>query len=56
MAKSKKSIIDKNIEKFINENFDSKDRKKMLQNTLNGLLTQCIFVSIQVFFLIQIVK
>ena len=28
MAKSKKSIIDKNIEKFINENFDRKDRNK----------------------------
>ena len=28
MAKPKKSIIDKNIEKFINENFDRKDRNK----------------------------
>ena len=28
MAKPKKSIIDKNIEKFINENFDKKDRNK----------------------------
>lgn len=50
MAKPKKVLLTKTSKNSLMKILIKKIEIKMLQNTLSGLLTQCIFASIQVFF------